>query len=191
MFALLFATFVAAVLLLSLRIPSVWLSLIAHDEPMDAHELGLALVATRMSATFLHFIPIIYRRRLLRESFPGKRAPRLHGEAHNVTTQGMSNSLFSPSRHGRNSTPIPKPFIFPNTRPILTLSCPFAWPTAQPGDCSQTSSIQLCCSSVTTSSRTAARTATAAISNAMDSCPCEELWEATSLTIQTHPVMPD
>ncbi|EIM85553.1 uncharacterized protein STEHIDRAFT_169442 [Stereum hirsutum FP-91666 SS1] len=47
MFALLFATFLAAVVLLSLRIPSVWLSLIAHDEAMDAHELGLALVATR------------------------------------------------------------------------------------------------------------------------------------------------
>lgn len=52
MFALLFATFVAAVALLSLRIPSVWLSLIAHDEAMDAHELGLALVATRMSSDF-------------------------------------------------------------------------------------------------------------------------------------------
>ncbi|THH13889.1 hypothetical protein EW146_g6382 [Bondarzewia mesenterica] len=46
MFVMLIATFVAALVVLSLRIPAVWLSFIANDEPSDAHELGMALVAT-------------------------------------------------------------------------------------------------------------------------------------------------
>ncbi|KAA1465989.1 hypothetical protein DENSPDRAFT_876156 [Dentipellis sp. KUC8613] len=47
MFVMLIATLVAAFVLLCLRIPSVWMSLMALDDPIDAHELGLALVATR------------------------------------------------------------------------------------------------------------------------------------------------
>ncbi|KAI0312475.1 hypothetical protein OF83DRAFT_1067118 [Amylostereum chailletii] len=47
MFVMFLATLVAAFVLLCLRIPSVWLSLMAIDEPADAHELGLAVVAAR------------------------------------------------------------------------------------------------------------------------------------------------
>lgn len=47
MFVMFLATLVAVLVLLSLRIPAVWLSFMAVDEPSDAHELGLALVAAR------------------------------------------------------------------------------------------------------------------------------------------------
>jgi hypothetical protein len=47
MFVLVFAAVVAAVVLSLLRIPSVWRSLLALDDPSDAHELGMALVAAR------------------------------------------------------------------------------------------------------------------------------------------------
>ncbi|KAI0069202.1 hypothetical protein BV25DRAFT_1791344 [Artomyces pyxidatus] len=47
MFVMILATLVAAFVLLCLRIPSVWLAFMAIDEPSDAHELGMALVATR------------------------------------------------------------------------------------------------------------------------------------------------
>ncbi|KAI0052606.1 hypothetical protein FA95DRAFT_1579927 [Auriscalpium vulgare] len=47
MLVMLLATLVAAFVVLCLRIPSVWLAFMAIDEPADAHELGMALVATR------------------------------------------------------------------------------------------------------------------------------------------------
>ncbi|TFY81788.1 hypothetical protein EWM64_g2221 [Hericium alpestre] len=48
MLAVLIATLVTALCLLSLRIPFVWMSLMAIDDPSDAHELGMALVASRV-----------------------------------------------------------------------------------------------------------------------------------------------
>ena len=49
MFLLFFAATAAVAVLLLLRIPVVWQSLMALDEPGDMHELGMALVAARMS----------------------------------------------------------------------------------------------------------------------------------------------
>ena len=59
MFVMFLATLVAVLVLLSLRIPAVWLSFMAVDEPSDAHELGLALVAARMSLFFGRPPPLI------------------------------------------------------------------------------------------------------------------------------------
>ncbi|KAI0260517.1 hypothetical protein BC834DRAFT_540645 [Gloeopeniophorella convolvens] len=46
MFVMLVALLVAALALLCLRVPSIWLALMAIDEPVGAHELGL-IVANR------------------------------------------------------------------------------------------------------------------------------------------------
>ncbi|KZV65487.1 hypothetical protein PENSPDRAFT_689818 [Peniophora sp. CONT] len=47
MFLLFIAATAAAAVLFLLRIPSVWQSLMALDEPRDMHEFGMALVAAR------------------------------------------------------------------------------------------------------------------------------------------------
>jgi hypothetical protein len=49
MLALLLATSLAAVFFIYLFIPSLWMSIMAADDYLDAHESGLALVASRTS----------------------------------------------------------------------------------------------------------------------------------------------
>lgn len=47
MLAMLLATSVAALCFVYLFMPSVWMSIMAADSSLDAHENGLALVASR------------------------------------------------------------------------------------------------------------------------------------------------
>lgn len=50
MLALMVLSSIAALLFVYIFMPALWLSIIAVDESLDAHEAGLAMVASRMSS---------------------------------------------------------------------------------------------------------------------------------------------
>ena len=58
MLGLMALSFLAALLFIYIFMPGLWLSIMSIDESLDSHESGLALVASRMSFYFFHFIPL-------------------------------------------------------------------------------------------------------------------------------------
>ena len=81
----------AALLFVYLFMPALWLSIMSVDESLDAHEAGLALVASRTS---LSVSP--YRPRLtdtLRQPLPRNRSSSQHGEAYLAAAQSSSYPL--------------------------------------------------------------------------------------------------
>ena len=85
-------SFLASLLLSCLCFPSVWASITGGDEFLDAHEAGLAVVASRKLPTCpcSHGpVPLTARATLYRHSLPRERPPSVHGEAHHAQAQGQ------------------------------------------------------------------------------------------------------
>lgn len=106
-------SFLASLLLSCLCFPSVWASITGGDEFLDAHEAGLAVVASRKSA-LLFSCPrpappsqpelSIYRNAVSRDG-----STCMHGEANYAQAQGELRGTVSCGRPARSLMPIPSP----------------------------------------------------------------------------------
>lgn len=89
MLAMLLVSLISSFVLLCLLVPSVRMSIMAVDDSLDAHEAGLAMVASRKSDRAICICLVLIELSFLRKTFPREWTPSKHGSAYHATAQSV------------------------------------------------------------------------------------------------------